>query len=72
MLDSFPMKEHALVKIGTKEITNKIIMECHFEKIGHFQLTGNLAPKAKILFLEKTMTKCPNDKFVSYEGACPR
>ena len=41
MLDSFPMKEHALVKIGTKEITNKIIMECHFEKIGHFQLTGN-------------------------------
>ena len=72
MLDSFPMKEHALVKIGTKEITNKIIMECHFEKIGHFQFNGQFSPKAKILFLEKTMTKCPNDKLVSYEGACPR
>ena len=33
MLDSFPMKKHALVKIETKEITNKITMKCHFEKI---------------------------------------
>ena len=50
MLNSFPMKEHALVKIGTKEITNKIIMECHFEKIEYFQLTGNLARKPKYYF----------------------
>ena len=72
MLDSFPMKEHAFVKIGTKEITNKIIMECHFEKIGHFQFNGQFSPKAKILFLEKTITKLQNVRFVSYEGACPR
>ena len=32
MLDSFPMKEHVLVKIGIKEIANKITMKCHFEK----------------------------------------
>ena len=33
MLDSFPMKKQALVKIETKEITNKITMKCYFEKI---------------------------------------
>ena len=51
MLDSFPMKKHALVKIGTKEIANKITMKCHFEKTSYFQSDGQFSPKIKKYFL---------------------
>ena len=32
MLDSFPMKEHVLVKVRTKEFAGETIKKCQYEK----------------------------------------